>query len=159
MTMIAPASDSPHSPMKEMVLRSGLSEHTLRYYERIGLLGRIARDRSSRHRYYSESDAVKVVTLACLRATGMSIEQMRRYVSQNDAGVSAAADQIALFDQHREFLQRQITRAQHQLEYLDGKVAYWNALSRGDGESASKIGWKNFEMALEINNEMKEEQA
>ena len=144
--------------MKEMVDRSGLSEHTLRYYERIGLLDPIARDRSSRHRHYSESDVVKVITLACLRATGMSIDQMRRYFAQNEIGSAAAPDQIELFEQHREALQAHVARIQFQLQYLEGKIAFWRAVQAGDDDTARTIGLHNFEMALAINNQSKEEQ-
>lgn len=42
--------------LQEVVERSGLSEHTLRYYERIGLLEQIERDQSSGHRRYTAQD-------------------------------------------------------------------------------------------------------
>jgi MerR family transcriptional regulator, aldehyde-responsive regulator len=144
--------------MKEMVERSGLSEHTLRYYERIGLLDAIARDRSSRHRHYSERDVMKVVTLACLRATGMSIEQMRRYFDLNEVGADAAPEQIELFERHRDALRAHRARIEVQLRYLDGKVAFWRALGAGEEGAAREIGLRNVEMALEINNQAKEEQ-
>ncbi|MGN8050661.1 MerR family transcriptional regulator [Curtobacterium sp. 22159] len=142
--------------MKEMVRRSGLSEHTLRYYEKVGLLSRIGRDSSSRHRYYNESDVYRVVTLACLRATGMSIEQMRQYLGATDASPVAAQGQIDLFEDHGARLRRQMARLQRQLEYLDGKVAYWRAIARGNTEQAQAISLKSFDIALEINKEYKE---
>src|SRR5215213_64925 len=58
---------------------TGLSEHNLRYYERIGLIQPVLRQESSGHRRYGSGDLVKLETLACLRAAGMPIEQMRRY--------------------------------------------------------------------------------
>lgn len=67
-----------HFTLQEVVLRSGLSEHTLRYYERIGLIDAVNRDSSSNHRRYTAEDVQKIETLACLRATGMSIEDMRK---------------------------------------------------------------------------------
>ena len=63
--------------LQEVVERSGLSEHTLRYYERIGLLDEVQRDDSSGHRRYTEEDLRIIEALACLRATGMSIDDMR----------------------------------------------------------------------------------
>jgi MerR HTH family regulatory protein len=47
---------------------TGLSEHTLRYYERVGLLPPVRRQNSSRHRRYSVADISIIETLACLRA-------------------------------------------------------------------------------------------
>ena len=64
--------------LQEVVNRSGLSEHTLRYYEQISLLDKVDRDSSSGHRRYTEEDLHIIEALACLRATGMSIEDMRR---------------------------------------------------------------------------------
>ncbi|WP_402466016.1 MerR family transcriptional regulator [Isoptericola aurantiacus] len=145
--------------MRQMVQLSGLSEHALRFYEKVGLVGPIARDASSGHRHYDEGDAIQIVTIACLRATGMSIDEMRRYFELNEIGLPAAAEQIELFEQHKASVRQQITRLEHQLEYLDGKVAYWRALERGDQVQAKAIGTRNLEKALEINNEIKQENA
>ena len=65
--------------VQETAERTGLSEHTLRYYERAGLLTAVRRDGSSGHRRYSADDVARISTLACLRATGMPLDQMRRY--------------------------------------------------------------------------------
>jgi MerR family transcriptional regulator, copper efflux regulator len=59
--------------------RSGLSEPTLRSYEEIGLIGPIERDPSSWHRRYREEDLDTLQVLACLRAMGVGIEEMRTY--------------------------------------------------------------------------------
>lgn len=56
--------------IQQMARQSGLSEHPLRYYERIGLLMPVPRDLSSRHQRYSPDTADIVETLACLRAGG-----------------------------------------------------------------------------------------
>lgn len=74
---------------------TGMSEHTLRYYERIGLLRAVRRDQSSGHRRYSADDISRMESMACLRATGMSIDQMRRYVELaplGDGGARAPAN-------------------------------------------------------------------
>jgi MerR family copper efflux transcriptional regulator len=59
--------------------RSGLSEPTLRYHEQVGLIGPIERDARSRHRRYGEKDLDTLQALACLRAMGVGIEDMRAY--------------------------------------------------------------------------------
>lgn len=157
MTTTPSLTESRDMSMREMVQLSGLSEHALRFYEKVGLVGPIARDASSGHRRYDEHDAIQVVTLACLRATGMSIEQMRRYVELNEVGLPAATEQIEMFELHKSTLRQQIALLEHQLDYLDGKIAYWQALERGDQAQAKVIGTRNLEKALEINNEIKQE--
>ena len=139
--------------MKEMVKISGLSEHALRYYEKIGLIEPIERDRSSRHRLYGEDSVYRVITLACLRATGMSISQMRSYLAMKELGALAAEEQIELFTRHRRTLIHRMKRMQQQIDYLDGKISYWEALARGDQAQANAIGINNFELALELSQE------
>ena len=88
----------PHFTLQEVVQRSGLSEHTLRYYERIGLLDRVKRDSSSGHRRYTAEDVQNIEALACLRTTGMSIDDMRTYLALLKDGRDAADQQLALFE-------------------------------------------------------------
>lgn len=87
-----------HFTLQEVVQRSGLSEHTLRYYERIGLLDRVKRDSSSGHRRYTAEDVQNIEALACLRTTGMSIDDMRKYFALLKDGRAAADQQLALFE-------------------------------------------------------------
>ncbi|MFE1961666.1 MerR family transcriptional regulator [Streptomyces sp. NPDC059479] len=66
--------------VQEMARRSGFSEPTLRYYEKIGLLGPVARDESSGHRRYEPATVARVEALSCLRSAGMTVSGMRRYL-------------------------------------------------------------------------------
>jgi DNA-binding transcriptional MerR regulator len=118
--------------LQEVVNRSGLSEHTLRYYERIGLLEEVGRDRSSGHRRYTENDLQVIEVMACLRATGMSIEHMRRFLELAREGRSSAQELANLFEAHRQNLEMELARKQEHLRYLEQKVAFWNAVSEGD---------------------------
>src|SRR6476620_5074396 len=79
---------------------TGLSEHTLRYYERIGLITPVLRQESSGHRRYGPADLARLDTLACLRATGMPIDQMRRYFELRATGAAGANAQQALLSAH-----------------------------------------------------------
>ena len=65
--------------IREVAKLSGLPESTLRYYETIGLIHPIRRDSSSKHRVYNENDVNFAISIACLNATGMSLEDMRTY--------------------------------------------------------------------------------
>ena len=74
---------------------AGVGDHrarraTLRYYERAGLLQPVRRQDSSRHRRYSADDIGRLQTLACLRAAGMPLDQMRRYFELIEQGDAAA---------------------------------------------------------------------
>ncbi len=136
--------------LQEVVQRSGLSEHTLRYYERIGLLGSVQRDNSSRHRRYSAEDLHRIETLACLRTTGMSLEDMRTYLKLLKDGKAAAEQQLALFEAQKQALEQELARKQEHLRYLEQKVAFWQAVQRGDDAMAQEIGEVATGMAKQI---------
>ncbi len=72
--------------IQDVSRRSGLSEPTLRYYEEVGLIGPVDRDASSGHRRYSSEDVDALQMLACLRAMGMGIEDMRTYQANRARG-------------------------------------------------------------------------
>jgi MerR family copper efflux transcriptional regulator len=63
--------------IQDAARRTGLSEPTLRYYEEVGLVGPVLRDPSSGHRRYGTADLDTLEALACLRAVGVGIEDMR----------------------------------------------------------------------------------
>ena len=130
----------PYFTLQEVVQRSGLSEHTLRYYERIGLLDTVKRDSSSNHRRYTADEVQIIEMLACLRTTGMSIEAMRTYSALLKQGDAAAVQQLALFDEQRKVLEQEIAQKQKHLHYLEQKVAYWKAVQSGDGAKVKEIG-------------------
>jgi DNA-binding transcriptional MerR regulator len=76
---------------------TGLSKHTLRYYERVGLIQPMGRLAGSGHRRYSAADLTRLDSLACLRATGMPIDQMRRYFelrAEGGARLAQAAEAL-----------------------------------------------------------------
>jgi DNA-binding transcriptional MerR regulator len=129
----------PHFTLQEVVQRSGLSEHTLRYYERIGLLDRVRRDSSSGHRSYTAEDVQNIETLACLRTTGMSIDDMRKYFALLKDGKAAADQQLALFDAHKKALEQELAQKQEHLRYLEQKVAFWKAVQSGDDAKVREI--------------------
>ena len=80
--------------------RTGVSPHTLRYYERIGLIDRVPRDEAGR-RVYSEGDLARVDFLRKLRSTGMPITRMQEYVDLIRRGPSTEPARLALLEEHR----------------------------------------------------------
>ena len=85
--------------VQQVVAITGMSRHNLRYYERARLLAPVRRDGSSGHRRYTQADITRIENLACLRATGMPLEQMRRYIEDHEAvSDQVARGQVALFE-------------------------------------------------------------
>ena len=118
--------------IQEAARHSGLSEPTLRYYEEVGLIGPIERDERAGHRRYGSDDLAALDMLACLRAVGMGIEDMRTYQANRIRGRVAAGEQRDLLLRHAERIEAEI-RAQHaRIGYLRAKAAMWDARDRGD---------------------------
>src|ERR1700743_273540 len=99
----------PGLPIAHAARTSGLSVHTLRYYERAGLIGDVDRA-SSGHRRYSDADMAWVEVIRCLRETGMPIARIRR------AAESVRA-QLAEVQGHLAFVERKIAKYE---ELIDG---------------------------------------
>jgi len=136
--------------IKQMAAQSGMSEYTLRYYEKIGLIQPIPRDGSSGHRRYSAATAQMAEALACLRASGLSLDEMRLYLRLRERGDEAAAEQKTLFLAHAEEVADEIRQLTIRQRYLSGKVAYWDARMNGDMELAEQIAAQNQEIAKEL---------
>ncbi|MEU8222261.1 MerR family transcriptional regulator [Kribbella sp. NPDC048915] len=118
--------------IQEVSRRSGLSEPTLRYYEDVGLVGPISRDETSGHRRYRSADIDTLEALACLRAVGVGIEDMRTYLANRARGREAAAEQRDLLLRHAERIEADIAAQQVRLAYLRRKAELWDARDRGD---------------------------
>ncbi|WP_445620388.1 MerR family transcriptional regulator [Kushneria sp. Sum13] len=105
----------------ELARRSGRSAHTLRYYERIGLLPPPRRDGSGQ-RDYDASVLVWLAFLERLRATGMPIREMLDYANLRAQGDATAQNRCALLEAHRERVREHMTLLQASLEVLDTKI-------------------------------------
>jgi DNA-binding transcriptional MerR regulator len=103
--------------------RSGLSTHTLRYYEREGLMIGSVDRASSSHRRYTDADLVWVEFLTKLRSTAMPIAKIREYVDLVRIGDDSTADRLALLLAHRESVIAQLDEMTHSLAAIDFKIA------------------------------------
>lgn len=133
--------------IQDVSRRTGLSEPTLRYYEDVGLVGPIARDERSGHRRYGEADLETIGALACLRAVGVGIEDMRTYLANRARGRAAAAEQRDLLLRHAERVEEEIAAQRARLGYLREKAALWDARDRGD-TAAEAAAWQRVEAAV-----------
>src|SRR6202044_1886990 len=122
----------PALTIQNVSRRSGLSEPTLRYYEQVGLIGPIARDPSSGHRRYRDQDIDTLQALACLRAMGVGIEDMRTYQANRSFGHARAGEQRDLLVRHAERVEAEIETLKVHLGYLRAKAGLWDARDRQD---------------------------
>ncbi len=108
--------------------KCGLSPHTLRWYERIGLLGAIERGGDGRRRF-GDRDLEWLSLLIKLRATGMPVRDMQRYAELVRSG-GGEAERVELLKRHREEVRRALATQRECLKLLDAKISYYsNCLS------------------------------
>jgi DNA-binding transcriptional MerR regulator len=101
--------------------QTGVSAHTLRYYERIGLLD-VGRQ-SSGHRGYVQSDVDRVVFITRLRATAMPIRQIQRYFALVAIGPSTEDERLMLLQAHRGEVRAHLLELEAALDAIEHKIA------------------------------------
>ncbi len=107
---------------------TGLSGHTLRYYERCGLIAPVGRSTTG-HRRYSADDLRWIEFLNRLRLTGMSIRQMQQYATLvRSHPDSAFGQRRQILEVHREAVAAQIQQLQDNLAVIDWKIQHYLAL-------------------------------
>jgi DNA-binding transcriptional MerR regulator len=108
--------------ISDAALATGVSVHTLRYYERAGLMLDAVGRASSSHRRYTEDEVRWVVLLTRLRATGMPIRRVRAYADLVRSGAGNEDERLSLLEAHREAVVAQIAEMQRSLEAIDAKI-------------------------------------
>lgn len=106
--------------------RTGLSVHTIRYYERIGLIPVAVKDGSGQRRY-DESIFPWIEFLGRLKTTGMPIKGMLRYARLRADGRATEPERRAILVAHRDAVRERVAELQACLLALDGKIADYSA--------------------------------
>ena len=112
----------------EMAERTGVSGHTLRYWERAGLIEGIARYEGN-HRRYDDGDAERIAFLLRLQETGMSIAGMRRYAQLRAQGPISVPARLELLEAHRARLRERISTLRAHECALKDKIAIYEQMS------------------------------
>ncbi len=115
----------------EAARRCGLTAHTLRYYERDGLLLEQVGRASTGHRRYSARDLTWIALITRLRATGMPIRDIRAYAALCRSGDGNEKDRLALLLAHRDRVVAELAATTAHLSAIDGKIGvYQDRLER-----------------------------
>ena len=119
--------DTEFLTIKQVADATGLSEHTLRYYERIGLILTINRNESG-YRRYTSMDVDWINFLNKLRSTGMSIQQMIQYAELQRHGDSTLPQRLEILKTHRCQVQARIDELGEHMKTLNWKVEVYSEL-------------------------------
>ncbi len=110
--------------VSEAVAETGLSAHTLRYYEKEMLLFEVPRDSGGR-RFYTRELLAAIKFISALRATGMSIQGIKDYIDLYRRGEHTAQQRMGLLQSHEELVQNQLKKTRASLEMIRRKIALY----------------------------------
>ena len=113
--------------IRSMAERCGMTAHTLRYYERVGLIQPVGRARNG-HRRYSDADEAWLHFLHCMRATSMPIREMQRYAELREQGDATSLQRRNILEDHRAGIAAQIVELQRAHELLTHKIANYKII-------------------------------
>jgi len=110
--------------IQEVAKATGLTPHTLRYYERIGLIHPINREENTR-RCYTADDVGWIDFLLKLRATGMSIRDMQRYAELQRRGDETLPERVEMLKSLRDKVEAHIVEMNEHLKLIHYKIDYY----------------------------------
>jgi DNA-binding transcriptional MerR regulator len=105
--------------------QTGLTAHTLRYYERDGLMLASVDRSSSGHRRYTDRDLSWIEMITRLRSTGMPMRDVRRYAELVREGEGNEAERLELLKAHRDRVERQLAEVTGHLRAIDHKIGLY----------------------------------
>ena len=110
--------------IQEVCEKTGLSAHTLRYYEKEGLLTDIGRSQGG-FRQYSDENLEWLGLICCLKNTGMSIQEIARFVQLTHEGDHTLKERVELLREHRERVLARMEEMQKYLEKVTWKLNFF----------------------------------
>jgi len=103
-----------------------LSPHTIRYYDKEGLLPFIARSKSG-NRMFSDTDLELMKLVCCLKNTGMPIKEIKNYMDMVVRGGETSEARKQMMIEHRREVVRQIDGMKKNLNIIDLKIKFYEA--------------------------------
>ncbi|MFD2700871.1 MerR family transcriptional regulator [Paenibacillus shunpengii] len=108
--------------IKQTAEQTGMTEDTIRYYEKIALLPRAER-KDNGHRIYRQEDINTIQLIACLKKTGMLLEEIRPFLTVSaDTDPAEYPELVELLRSHRKNMINQIASLQQVVDFIDMKL-------------------------------------
>ncbi|MDO4170968.1 MAG: MerR family transcriptional regulator [Lachnospiraceae bacterium] len=107
----------------EIASATNISEYTLRYYEKKGLI-RVKRDAIGR-RCYEKNDIEWVKFIQRLKDTGMLLRDIKKYAQLRYAGNETMTERLSMLQEHREYVLEQQKKWADYLDNLDKKIVFY----------------------------------
>ncbi|MBR5959640.1 MAG: MerR family transcriptional regulator [Clostridia bacterium] len=125
--------------------KTGLSTHTLRYYEKEGLISGVERSQGG-FRQYTDEDLERLGLIRCLKNTGMSIQEIARFVQLTHEGDHTLEERVELLREHRERVLERMAEMQEHLDKVTWKLNFFTEKLRAYEKEQKMI--KKSEMRI-----------
>lgn len=124
--------------MKEVTQITGLSEYTLRFYEKQQLIINIKRD-SNNYRLYSDFDIQWIQFLTKVKSTNMPLKDIQKYAELMAKGNSTLAEREEMLLKHKQRITEQISTLSDILIQIDNKLQRYQRIREGTGQKDLEI--------------------
>ncbi|WP_338019715.1 MerR family transcriptional regulator [Paenibacillus piscarius] len=124
--------------IREVTEMTEISAPTLRYYEKEGLLPHVKRNESGK-RLYDEEDLSWIHFVTALRATGMPIAQIQKYVYLYKEGDATISERKKMMLQHKKEIEKSIKELYYNLDKINYKLALYDVLESQIERTSIKI--------------------
>ncbi|MBR0266626.1 MAG: MerR family transcriptional regulator [Clostridia bacterium] len=111
--------------IQDVSKKTGLSAHTLRYYEKEGLITGVERSAGG-FRQYTDEDLEALGLVCCLKNTGMSLQEILRFVELTREGDQTLKERVELLREHRENVIRRMEEMQKYLDKVTWKLNFFS---------------------------------
>ena len=122
--------------ISEVAKATGLTTHTLRYYERIGLLTPVSRDLAGRRRFAAR-DLEWIAFLQRLRTMGMPIGEMCQYAALRRDGDSTLQDRRILLQKHLDRVRLEMAALEESARVIADKITLYHAMEEKRSPSST----------------------
>lgn len=112
--------------IKDVAKITKLSIFTIRFYDKEGLLPFVSRNKSG-IRVFTESDITQIMTICCLKNTGMQIKDIKKYIDYCMEGAGTIDSRKGLFVEHRNEIINQINALNENLKLIDSKLKIYSS--------------------------------
>ena len=123
--------------IQDVSKKTGLTAHTLRYYEKEGLITGVERSQGG-IRQYTDEDLERLGLIRCLKNTGMSIQEIARFVQLTHEGDHTLEERVELLREHRERVLERMAEMQEHLDKVTWKLNFFTEKLRAYQEKETR---------------------
>ena len=110
----------------EVAKKFGMTAHTLRYYDKEGLMPYVERS-SSGIRKFKDRDFEWLNIINCLKASGVPVKKIKEFVDWCMEGDNTIEKRLEFLQNHKKDVENQLSELNKHMEMIDYKIGYYKA--------------------------------